>query len=294
MGAGMALHKLKDFHTPGTMDEALTFLANDADALVLSGGTFLHGLEARGLLSDIEALVDIRKIGLGTVGVNDSGLDIGATVTFARLQAVEEIRSAPWLAALSDALAYPPVQIRNAATVGGCVAASCPFFDIPTALIALDAIIKTRGPGGVRQMPLPEFFDGLFANVLESGELVTGVSVLRSPGNTASAFIKLEGNANDLAIVNAAVLITVDASRTCTKVRVALGGGVAESALRIPSAEKILLGSKLDAATLHAAGEAVVDDIAPMSDHRASAEYRSAVAKVMTRRALERAVARLA
>lgn len=290
----MALHKLKDFHTPGTMEEALALLGRDADALVLSGGTFLHGLEARGLLSDVEVLIDIRKIGLGTVKTDDAGVEIGATTTFAQLQSVQEVTNAPWLSALSDALAYPPVQIRNTATVGGCVAASCPFFDIPTAFIALDAIVKTRGPGGERQMPIPELFDGLFANVLESGELLTGIFVPRSQGNTASAFIKLEGNANDLAIVNAAVLITVDASRTCTKVRVALGGGVAESALRVPSAEKILLGSKLDAATLHAAGEAVVNDISPMSDHRASAEYRSAVAKVMTRRALERAVARLA
>jgi CO/xanthine dehydrogenase FAD-binding subunit len=290
----MALHKLKDFHTPGTIEEALVLLGNDADALVLSGGTFLHGLEARGLLSDVEVLVAIRKIGLGTVQTDEAGLDIGATVTFAHLKAVEEVKSAPWLAALADSLDYPPVQILNAATVGGCVAASCPFFDIPTALIALDAVVKTRGPSGERQMPLTEFFDGLFANVLESGELVTGVVLERFQGNTASAFIKLEGNANDLAIVNAAVLITVDASKTCTKVRVALGGGVAESALRIPSAEKILLGSKLDAATLQAAGDAVVNDISPMSDHRASAEYRSVVAKVMTRRALERAVARLA
>jgi CO/xanthine dehydrogenase FAD-binding subunit len=75
---------------------------------------------------------------------------------------------------------------------------------------------------------------------------------------------------------------------------VVLGGGVAESAVRSPAAEKILLGSKLDAATLQAAGDAVVNDIDPMSDHRASAEYRSAVAKVMTRRALESAMARLA
>jgi CO/xanthine dehydrogenase FAD-binding subunit len=290
----MALNKLKDFHTPGTMEEALALLGRDADALVLSGGTFLHGLESRGLLSDVEALVDIRRIGLGTVRIDEAGLDIGGTVTFAHLKAVEEVKSASWLGALADALEYPPLQILNTATVGGCVAASCPFFDIPTALIALDAVVKTRGSGGERQMPLPDFFDGLFANVLESGELVTGVSVQRFQGNTASAFIKLEGNANDLAIVNAAVLITVDAGRTCTKVRVALGGGVAESALRIPSAERILLGSRLDAATLSAASDVVVNDIAPMSDHRASAEYRSAVSKVMTRRALERAVARLA
>jgi CO/xanthine dehydrogenase FAD-binding subunit len=289
----MALHKLKDFHTPGNMEEVLALLGRDVETLVLSGGTFLHGLEARGLLGDVEALVDIRKAGLHTVTTDAAGLEVGATVTFAHLQTIDEVKNTPWLAGLADALAYPPVQIRNIATIGGCVAASCPFFDIPTALVSLDAVVRTRGPNGVRQMPLPEFFAGMFANVLEPGELVTGVAIPRSHGNTAGAFIKLEGNANDLAIVNAAVRITIDAGRTCTDVRVALGGGVAESAVRVPSAEKILLGSKLDAATLHAAGEAVINDIDPMSDHRASADYRRVVSKVMTRRALERAMARL-
>ena len=289
----MALHKLKDFHTPGNMEDVLALLGKDAETLVLSGGTFLRGLETRGLLGDVEALVDIRKAGLHTVTTDVAGLEVGATVTFAHLQTIDEVRNAPWLAGLADALAYPPVQIRNIATIGGCVAASCPFFDIPTALMALDASVRTRGPNGVRQMPLPEFFAGMFANALEPGELVTGVSIPRTHGNTAGAFLKLEGNANDLAIVNAAVRITIDAARTCTDVRVTLGGGVAESAVRAPSAEKILLGSKLDAAALQAAGDAVINDIDPMSDHRASAEYRRAVSKVMTRRALERAMARL-
>lgn len=290
----MALTKLKDFHTPKTMEEVLLLLQKEDETLVLSGGTFLHGLESRGLLSEVEALVDVRKIGLGTVTTDGGGLHMGATVTFAHLQTVAEVTNAPWLAGLADALAYPPVQIRNTATIGGCVAASCPFFDIPTALVSLDAVVKARGVHGEREMSLPEFFAGMFANALEPGEFVTGVVVPRVAGNTAGAFVKLEGNANDLAIVNAAVRVTVDAGRNCTDVRVVLGGGVAESAVRSPAAEKILLGSRLDAATLQAAGDAVVVDIDPMSDHRASAAYRSAVAKVMTRRALENALARLA
>lgn len=290
----MALLNLKEFHSPRSLADARAILDANEDALVLSGGTFLHGLEARGLLSDVEALVDIRRIGLDTVEIDGTGLEIGATATFARLQAVPEVAMAPWLGALADALSYPPVQIRNTATFGGCVAAACPFFDVPTALLALDASVDTDGPGGGRSLPLPELFMGLFANTLDTGELITSLSVPCPAGRAASAFLKLEGNANDLAIVNAAVRLTVDVGGVCTDARVALGGGVAESALRIASAEKILQGSRLAPADLQAAGDSVVGEIAPMSDHRASAEYRSAVAKVMTRRALERAVARLA
>ncbi|MBN8969238.1 MAG: FAD binding domain-containing protein [Rhizobiales bacterium] len=289
----MALHKLKDFHTPGSLDEALDLLGKNSEALVLAGGTFLHGLEARGLMSDVEVLVDIRKTA-STVDVKDTALEIGATTTLARLLEIPQVADAPWAAALPDALSYPPVQIRNTATIGGCIAAACPFFDVPTALIALDAVAIVRGAGGERKLSLPDLFGGLFANTLEPGELITKVCIPRVRGKAGSAFLKLETNANDLAIVNAAARVVVDDSGTCTEVRVALGGGVAEFALRSPSAEKILLGSKLDAATLHAAGEAIVADIAPMSDHRASAEYRSVVAQVIVRRALERAVARLA
>lgn len=290
----MALHKLKDFHLPASLDEALTLLGRNDETLILSGGTFLHGLEARGLLGDVEALVDIRKTGLNTVRSDATGLEIGATVTFAQLGAVDEVGRSSWLCALADALTYPPMQIRNTATVGGCVAASCPFFDVPTALMALDAEVKVRGLDGERWMPLPELFAGMFANSLAPGEIVAAVFLPRPQGNRAGAFVKLEGNANDLAIVNAAVQLTVDAGRTCTEARVVLGGGVGESALRSPSAEQVLLGSRIDAAVLAAASEAVGGDIDPMSDHRASASYRKAVAKVMARRALERAMARLA
>lgn len=290
----MALQNLKDFHRPQSMDEVLALLGREEETLVLSGGTFLHGLEARGLLSGVEALVDIRRIGLDTVAVGSEAIDVGATATFAKLQQVVTAQNAAWLGALADALDYPPVQIRNTATIGGCVAASCPFFDIPTALLALDAEVQIRGADGERQLALPELFDGLFATTLEPGEFITGVRIPTAAGRTVGAFVKLEGNANDLAIVNAAVRLTVDASGTCTDVRVALGGGVGESTLRSPAAEAVLLGAKPDAETLAAAGAAVADDIEPMSDHRASAAYRTAMAKVMTRRALERAVARLA
>jgi CO/xanthine dehydrogenase FAD-binding subunit len=280
------------------MQETVVLLcrSQETEMLVLAGGTFLHGLEARGLLSDVEELVDIRKAGLGGIRADDQGLLIGATATFAELQSLPAVRHEPWLAGLEDALAYPPVQIRNTATIGGCVSASCPFFDVPTALLALGAVVMTKGgEARERQLALPDFFAGLFVNSLEPGELVTAVMIPKTQGKSAaSAFIKLEGNANDLAIVTAGAFLGVDGKGICTEARVALGGGVAETAVLSGAASKILIGSKLDVGTLRAASEAVTVDISPMSDHRASAEYRAAVAKVIVRRTLERAVARLA
>lgn len=288
----MALHKLKEFHVPVSVDAALALLGRD-ETLVLAGGTFLHGLEARGLLGDVEELVDIRRTGLGTMCSEASGLELGATLTFAQLAGADEVRQENWLGALADALAYPPAQIRNTATIGGCVAAACPFFDIPTALLALDGSVTARGRSGARSIPLTDFFAGMFANSLQPDEIVAAVTLPRPTGKTASAFIKLEGNANDLAIVNAAAWLSIDAEGVCCEARVALGGGVAETAVRAPAVEVLLAGSRIDAIRLQEAAEAVIENISPMADHRASAEYRTAMAKVMTRRTLERVVARL-
>jgi len=289
----MALPKLQAFHVPNHIDEAFALLTQSDEALPLGGGTFLRGLEARGLLGELEALVDLRKVGLSTVRMDAAEFEIGASVTFARLAGMKEVNQAPWLGALADALTHPPVQVRNTATIGGCVAAACPFYDAPTALLALDARVIARSSAGERRMPLGDLFTGMFTNALAKGEIITAVLLPAQGERCASGFVKLASNANDLAIVNAAARLTVDAKGVCTEARLALGGGIGEVTTRSPAAEGILTGAHLDAAALHKAGEAVAGDIDPLADHRASAEYRTATAKVMARRALERALSRL-
>ncbi len=288
----MALRKLKEFCIPESGDEVIALLDKYGDnALIVAGGTFVHGLEARGLLSEVEALIDVQKLGLGGVR-DDDGLRVGATATYAALERSATVSGGgPW-GAIGDALTYPPAQIRNVATVGGCVAAACPFFDLPTAFLALDARVGARGAGGPRELALDAFLAGMFENALDEGEYVTEVVLPAPPPGSASAFLKLEGNANDLAIVNAAVCVTVTDGK-CTGARVAIGGGCADTAVRAPSAEAVLEGAVLDAQAVQAAAEAAGADIDPMSDHRASARYRTAVAKVMVERALAQALGRL-
>ena len=112
------------------------------------------------------------------------------------------------------------------------------------------------------------------------------------PPKSSSAFLKLGTNANDLAILNVAVRVTVEKSGTCTEARVALGGGVGKVPVRAVSSEKVLKGEKLSDELLKEAGQAAGSDLSPVSDHRASSRYRSAVAKVLVERALGRAVSR--
>jgi carbon-monoxide dehydrogenase medium subunit len=288
------LRNLKEYCLPASSADALEALGQYGEnGLLVAGGTFVHGLEARGLLSHVEALIDLRGLGLDRIHADASNVRIGAAATFARVREHADLRTDAHFGALQDAMTYPPLQVRNSATVGGCVAAACPFFDVPTALLALDAMAIAVGRGGTRELPLADLFSGMFANSLATDEYLSEVRVPKRAGRSTSGFCKLEGNANDLAIVNAAVCLSVDAAGICTEARVALGGGVAETPVRSAAAERVLQGARLEAAAMSAAAEAVAGDIEPMSDHRASAKYRRAMAKVFTRRALARAVARL-
>ena len=229
----MSLTSLKEYFAPNDEAELLALLETyHGSALIVAGGSFVHGLDARGLLLGVEALIDIRNLGLKHVTLDTEGLSIGAMVTFTELPQLEEVQTSAALGALRDALKYPPLQIRNVATVGGNIAAACPYFDLPTAFMSLDAVVKAHGPNGQRNLDLQEMMVGLFQNALEPNELVASLFLPRLPARSASAFMKLETNANDLAIVNVAVRISLDAAGSCQEARVAIGGGVAETAVR--------------------------------------------------------------
>jgi carbon-monoxide dehydrogenase medium subunit len=183
--------------------------------------------------------------------------------------------------------------VRNAATVGGCVAAASPFFDLPVAFMALDGVVGARGSNGIREIDIEALYLGLFENSLQQTEFIVSVTLPRMPAGSASAFVKFASNANDLAIVSAAARVTVDASGRCTDARVVIGGGVANRPWRSRAAEGVLQGATLGTDTLEAAGDAAASDVEPLSDHRASGRYRKAVAGVLVRRALTAALARV-
>lgn len=290
----MALPNIEDYFVPGTRQEAIDLLGKFGDsAMLVAGGTFVHGLEVRGVLDQVRALIDITRLDLSGIAAEDGKLVVGATTHFGAIKDHAEISSAPEYAAIMDALTYPPAQIINVGTIAGCIAASAPLYDLPCALSALDANLRINGGSGAREVALGDFFTGLFENVLAGDELITEVVLPAAPANTASAFLKLETNANDLAIVNLAVRLTVDSAGNCADTRIYVGGSIGESYARAVSAEAALNGAPAEAATFAAASEAVVKDIEPVDDHRASAAYRAHIAKVYTRRCLATALERL-
>jgi CO/xanthine dehydrogenase FAD-binding subunit len=237
--------------------------------------------------------VDLQKAGLSYVHSTNGSLAIGAMTTFRELAESETVQKSPEFAAIRDSLQYPPAQIRNLATVGGCVASACSLFDLPMALLALDGSVKSLGPRGPREIPLEKFFVDYFEHSLEKGEILTDVLLPKPAPRSASAFVKLETNANDLALLNVGTRITLDQSGLCSDTRVMIGGGVGNVPVRAVSCEAVLNGQRPSRALFESAAQKVSSDIHPVSDHRASAQYRRTVARVYVRRTLARSLERL-
>lgn len=290
----MALTEIKQYFRPESPGEVVELLRKyGSGARVLGGGTFLHGLAARGLGLQLDALIDLQGAGLSYVKVEPDSLVIGSATTLAALAAANPIRQNMEYAAVADALRCPPAQIRNISTVGGCLAAASPLFDLPVALLALNASVHALGWRGEREIALHEFFLDYFESALKLDELLAEVRIPTLPPKSASAFLKLETNASDLALLNVAVCLTVADTGTCQEARVIVGGGVGKVPVRAASCERVLVGRHITPGLVMDAGEAVTSDVRPVSDHRASAKYRAALAKVFVRRTLGRALERL-
>ena len=293
----MALPELKEFCLPETGSDVISTLDKYGDnSLIVAGGTFIHGLEARGFLSGVEALIDLSQLGLDTIQAEKHGVRIGATTKFAALEQVPGFAT-PAFGALADALSYPPLQIKNQATVGGSIAASCPFFDLPAAFQVLDGSVTVEGRDGSRELPLDAVYEGLFENSLAADEYISSLFIPEQHARSSSAYLKLETNANDLALVGVAVRITVGSALVrkdkIRDARVVLGGGLNQTFVRSAAAESVLNGEVISDELFERAADAIAADIDPISDHRCSAEYRAAIGRVYVRRALQQATQRL-
>lgn len=289
----MALTKLEGFFRPETVRETAKLLYQHQDkAMVIGGGTFIHGLVARGLVTEVEYLIDIGRLGLDQISINNKMISFGASVSFDAIESDAEIASSAFLGAINDAVAYPPPQIKYAATIGGCVAASCPFLDLPIALLALDASVTAQGRFFKRKIAFEEFFVSLFDNSLKEGEFITGITLPQVSHPTASAFQKLETNANDLAILNVALRVSLE-DGNCVDSRAFIGGGVGEVPFRSRDLEAALDGKPLTRELVNSAAAIARQNFEPLSDHRASCKYRQAMAEVLARLCLEQVAERL-
>jgi carbon-monoxide dehydrogenase medium subunit len=165
-----------------------------------------------------------------------------------------------------------------------------PAADYPAAILALDAEIVVRGSKGERHIPAASFFTDTFQTALDQGEILTAVRIPAQTAHAGSAYIKVHHPASGYAVVGVAVSLTVERG-VIHRAHVGITG-LGPKAFRAFHVERELDGKHTDAAILRAAASHVAEGVEPMSDVYASGEYRAELARVHTRRALEKAIAR--
>ena len=276
------------YQRPATIDEALRIIGSDPGAKLLAGGqSLLPLLKLR--LASAETLVDIGRLQelKGIRPQADGGLEIGALTTYAEVLESTALQIA--IEAISD---IGDVQVRNRGTVGGAIAHADPASDLPALGLALDYSVVLRSRRGERVVPLDGFFKGAFETDIEPDELVVAMRRGPLPAGLGGAYLKLAQPASGYSIVGVAAVVAKSGG-TVSHVRVALTG-VGDVAYRAKAVEAALAGSDGSSESLAAAAAHAIDGVDVSSDIHADRAYRSAMAVVYTRRALEAAFARTA
>lgn len=282
------------YHAPTTVREASQTLSRyRGDAKLLAGGHSLIPMMKLRLASP-EAIVDLKDVeGITGVTENDDGsITIGSMTTYYELINSDVINSkVPVIAEVASEIA--DTQVRNWGTIGGSLAHADPAGDLPAVAIALGCTIHTESARAKRMLLSERFFRGYLDTALRASEVLTAVEVPAQDDGSACAYVKLANKASHYAIVGVAASVTIDESGVCTAARIGITGA-GPHAIRGRRVERILIGKELtqniiDRASLRAGIEIrgeFNDDV------HASAEYREAMTKVYTARAIARAVAR--
>lgn len=281
------LRNLQQYHRPDNLQDAIDLLRQGAPSTQpLAGGTTLLAADQK----DVEAVVDLRDLGLSYIRVQGATLHLGATTTLSQLIDASELQT------FSSGVLPEAVQAvsgrnqRNAATLGGTIAAGDGQDPLLTTLLALDANLTVYAPQA-RQMPLPGFL-AYRQRLLDSGALISEIRLPLLVGPLGAAYKAVGRTPRDQPIVCAVARLEM-AHGIGSNVRLALGGG-ADLPVRALDAERLLERKELSPQRIHEAAQKASQDLTPPGDFRGSSEYRRAMANVLARRALSQAIARAA
>ncbi len=271
----LALDTGAGYRAPVSIAELAALYEAHPNALLLAGGTDV-GLWVTKLLRDLPMMIYTGNVAeLKSIDKTDKALEIGAAASLSDAYAAIVARY-PALAELADRFGSPPV--RNSGTFGGNVANGSPIGDSMPFLLALDATVKLRRGATTREMPLADFYLGYQKKALRPGEFLESVRVPLSPTSRRFACYKISKRFDqDISALCGAFAFDVVDDRIA-KVRIAYGG-MAATPKRAVHAEAALAGQPWSRGSIEAALAALALDYTPMSDMRASAEYRMTVAR---------------
>jgi carbon-monoxide dehydrogenase medium subunit len=280
-----------EYFSPTTLQEALALLRTyGEEAKVLSGGQSLIPLMKLRLASP-SYLIDINRIpGLDFIEERDGYLRLGALTREATLEDSQLLRTKYPIVVETSAVIADPL-VRNLATLGGNLAHADPANDHPATMLALEAEVIAVGPDGGRTIPITQFFSGYFTTALRPNEILTVIRLPMPPARSGGAYVKLERKVGDFAIVGVAAHVTLDTTGACAQAGIGLTN-VGSVPLKALQAEAFLRGRHLDLETIKQAALLAAEAADPEADLRGSVAYKRDLVRVLTTRALQRAVQR--
>jgi carbon-monoxide dehydrogenase medium subunit len=276
-----------EYFRPTTVEEAVSLLDTVSDAKVLAGGqSLVPAMNFR--LARPAALVDINAIaGLDVIDVSAGRLTIGA---LARHRAFEKpISTGPLGRLLTNAarfIGHLPIRVRG--TLVGSLAHADPASEWCVIARVLDAEMVASSSTGDRIVAAADFFKTVFTTDLRPDELLTSVHLPWLGDAFTTGFAEVSRRAGDFALVLAAVVLKVE-SHTIVEARIAIGGA-SDRPLRMSQAEAALVGKDAFIEAIEEAAAAAADEVRPVADIHASADYRRDLVRVMVRRALHQAL----
>lgn len=278
-----------EYAAPDSVEEAVALLQQHGeDAKALAGGQSLIPLLALRLarptaLIDLDGVDELRYLNEGETTA------LGAMTTHREVERNDFLyRRCPMIREAMAMVGH--VAIRNRGTIGGSCAHADPAAEWPALAVVLDAEFDIKGPSGSRTLNATDLFLSFFTTSLEPDEIVTEIRLKLPPEDAGSTFMELSRRHGDFGIAGVAAVVTRD-NGNIRSARLGLMG-VGGTPVRAREAEEALAGSRLSDGSLDAAAEAVDRAIEPTGDVHGSEEFRRNAAKVLTKRAIQRAFER--
>jgi len=270
---------VKAFFNPASIEEAIELMyAQSGRGEYLAGGT--------DVLCEREwpdFVVNVRDL-LNTVKRDGDEFVIGAAATITQIEFWDDLAAADDGLLVQCAKEFGSMHIRNMATVGGNIASAVPSADVAPPLMVLEANCVVQGQDGQRTIPIADFFTGPHQSVIDK-ELLIEVRIPQPAKNIKTDFLKICRNPGDIASISVATLLELDGD-TIKKARIALGS-VAPTPIRVLGAESFLEGKPASEENIQQAADLCAEAAKPISDQRASADYRKHMSMALSRRALQ-------
>jgi carbon-monoxide dehydrogenase medium subunit len=276
---------VKEYYFPKNLRDALAKLGKNRSEIAVPFCGAFHLVRTK--LNAATSIVDISRLGLDYVKVERGTVRIGGTASFQQIVASPKLNSVLNGLLPKSAQAYSSKIQRNATTLQDVLFGWATYFDLLTALVALDTQVTVQGRAK-KSVPLAKFFQKDKRAVLGNKEIAAEFSFRIPSGHVGASLQRLAVTDSDtVAILNVVAILRVD-GRKCVEARIAVGGGLPVP-VRLTALEKALAGKKLDAAMVESVSGKAADLIQPISDFRGSASYRRQISGVLVRRALEEA-----